>query len=102
MTVKELKEMIDNGEDFQLIDIRQPEEREMANIGGKHIMMGEIPERLDEISKTEKVVLYCRSGRRSGIMLEFMRYAYGYTNLINLEGGILAWAEEIDPSIEPY
>lgn len=99
ITVCELKEMIDNKEDFQLIDVREEHEYEAANINGKLIPMGEIPSRLDEISKEKKVIVQCRSGARSANVIGFLEQNFGFTNLSNLEGGIMAWAREIDDSL---
>jgi len=91
VTVNELKQMIDNQEDFQLIDVREPNEYESDNIDGLLISLGEIPERFNEISKVKKVVIHCRSGMRSANAINFLETQHGYTNLYNLEGGILAW-----------
>lgn len=100
ITVNELKEMIDNNESFQLIDVREVHEYEMANINGLLIPLGEIPSRVGEISKDVKVILQCRSGVRSANALNYLEQNEGYTNLYNLEGGIMAWAREIDDSLE--
>jgi rhodanese-related sulfurtransferase len=100
ITVTELKEMFDNKEDFQLIDVREEAEYENANINGTLIPLGEIPSRYNEISKDKKVIIQCRSGVRSANALNYLEQNLGYTNLYNLEGGIIAWAREIDHSIE--
>ncbi len=99
ITVSELKKMIDNKDDFQLIDVREEYEYENANINGVLIPMGEIATRLDEISKDKKVIIQCRSGARSANVIGFLEQNYGFTNLYNLEGGIMAWANEIDDSL---
>jgi len=100
MTVSELKEIIDNNEDFQLIDVREEHEYEQANINGLLIPMGEITSRFEEISKDKKVIIQCRSGVRSANVLAYLEQNLGYTNLYNLEGGIIAWAREIDQSLD--
>jgi rhodanese-related sulfurtransferase len=100
INVTELKSMFDNNEDFQLIDVREEAEYENANINGTLIPLGEIPSRHDEISKDKKVIMQCRSGVRSANALNFLEQNYGYTNLYNLEGGIIAWAREIDDSLD--
>ena len=100
INVTELKEMFDNNEDFQLIDVREEAEYENANINGTLIPLGEIPSRYEEISKDKKVIMQCRSGVRSANALNFLEQNYGYTNLYNLEGGIIAWAREIDDSLD--
>jgi adenylyltransferase/sulfurtransferase len=98
VTVLELKAMIDNGDDFVLIDVREPFEFEEANINGILIPMGEVTERLSDIPKDKLVVVHCRSGARSANVINYLTQNEGYTNLANLKGGIKAWAAEIDPS----
>lgn len=102
VSVSELKEMMDNGADFQLIDVREPNEAEIAEIGAELIPMGEIPSNLDKISKSKKVIIHCRSGARSGNIVRFLEQNHGFDNVYNLKGGILAWADEIDPTITKY
>ncbi len=102
ITVQELKTQLDNGEDIQLIDVRENNEREFTNIGGDHIVMSSIVENINKINKEKEVVIYCRSGSRSGQVVNFLETNHGFQNLINLKGGILAWAEEIDNSIKKY
>ncbi|HWB62308.1 MAG TPA: rhodanese-like domain-containing protein [Chitinophagales bacterium] len=101
-TVIELKEMIDGGVDFQLIDVREPNEYEICNLKGELIPMGEVPESVGKISKEKVVVIHCRSGARSGRICSYLEENHGYTNLYNLRGGILAWANEIDPAMPTY
>jgi rhodanese-related sulfurtransferase len=101
-TVEELKAMLDNKEDFQLIDVREEYEFEICNLNGRLIPMGEVPQRTDEISKDKPVVIHCRSGKRSGDIVNYLETNLGYTNLYNLQGGILAWADRIDSSMEKY
>lgn len=99
ITVKELKKKMDAGDDIQVIDIREDWEVEAANFGAQHIPMGELPNQLDKIAKDKPVVLHCRSGARSGRMVEFLEKNHDFDNLYNLTGGIKAWAAEIDPSL---
>ncbi len=101
MTVKELKQRIDAGEDVQLIDVREPYEYQIAQIGGKLIPQNDVPQRLHEIDREREVVVHCRSGARSQKIAEFLKQA-GYPNVANVAGGILAWADEIDPSVQKY
>jgi adenylyltransferase/sulfurtransferase len=101
VTVTELKQMLDNKEDFQLVDVREPHEADIAQIGGELIPMGEVMSNLDRISKDKKVVIHCRSGARSGTICKALE-SQGYNNVYNLKGGILAWSSEIDPSIPKY
>jgi len=102
ISVQELKEMMDNHEDFQLIDVREDFEYEMSNLGGKLIPLGGILIEADQVAKDKPVVVMCRSGRRSAAAIMQLEQQFGFTNLANLQGGILAWAEDIDPSIEVY
>ena len=102
ITVQELKSMMDNKEDFQLIDVRELHEVETASIGGENIPMGEIINNIDRIDKNKPVVIHCRSGSRSGNVVNLLSKQYGFSNLYNLQGGILAWSDQIDPSIPKY
>lgn len=102
ITVQELKEMMDKGEDFQLIDVREDFEYEMSNLGGTLIPLGGILIEAEQIAKDKPVVVQCRSGKRSAAAIMQLEQQLGYTNLYNLQGGILAWADEIDPSIQVY
>ena len=101
-SVSELKAMIDSGEDFQLIDVREPNEFELCNIKGTLIPMNQVPDHLAEISKDKTVVIHCKSGGRSGRIIQYLEETQGYQNLYNLKGGILAWADEIDHSMPKY
>ncbi len=94
ITVQELKQKLDNGEDFIFIDVREPHEYSEFNIGAKLIPLGEIPMRMDEFEahKEDEIIVHCRSGARSGVAQELFRRA-GYTNVRNVTGGILAWYE---------
>lgn len=98
-TVQELKAMIDNKEDFQLIDVREEHEFETANLGAELIPLGQILEQSDRVSKTKPVIIHCRSGARSGAAILELEKKGNFTNLYNLKGGILAYAREIDPSL---
>ena len=102
VTVQELKKLLDSKADFQLIDVREPHEFDICNLNAELIPQAEIPHRVEEISKTKQVVLHCRSGARSGNMVQWLEKNYGFTNLYNLKGGILAWAKEIDPTMPTY
>ena len=102
VTCSELKKMIDNKEDFQLIDVREEHEVEIASIGGELIPMGDVIDNLNKISKDKKVVIYCRSGNRSGVIANMLETEHGLKNIYNLKGGILAWADTIDSSVTKY
>jgi sulfur-carrier protein adenylyltransferase/sulfurtransferase len=101
ITVSELKKMRDEKHDFQLIDVREEHELEICEIGGEHIPMGDVMENLDKVSKTKQVVIHCRSGARSGAICQALE-TQGYSNVYNLKGGIIAWANEIDTSLTKY
>jgi rhodanese-related sulfurtransferase len=101
ISVQELKEKIDKGEDFQLIDVREDFEYETSNLGGVLIPLGGILIETDKIAKDKDVVIMCRSGKRSAMAIMQLEQQ-GFTNLYNLYGGILAWAEDIDPSLDVY
>ena len=100
ITVAELQKLRESGADFQLIDVREEHEYEMANLGGKLIPLGTLQAHVDEIRRDCPVVIHCRSGARSGAAIVDLETRHGFTNLSNLKGGILAWAREIDPSLQ--
>jgi len=101
LTVKELKRRMDAGEDVQLIDVREPFEYQIAQIGGKLIPQNDVPNRLAEIDREREVIVQCKSGGRSQRVAEFLQQA-GYPRVVNLAGGITAWSDEIDPRVPKY
>ncbi|MCK5699938.1 MAG: molybdopterin-synthase adenylyltransferase MoeB [Cyclobacteriaceae bacterium] len=102
MAVEELKEMIDSGKsDFQIVDVRESYEYEIGNLGGLLIPLGDIENRMDEISFSGKTVFLCRSGIRSQRAIEKLQ-KLGFKKLYNLRGGVLEWAEKIDNSFPKY
>lgn len=99
ITVQELKEMIDEGKEPFLLDVREPAEHAAVHLESTLVPLGELPLRVDEIEPhrdEELVVVYCRSGARSARAVQFL-HAHGFTNVRNLKGGLLAWKREIDP-----
>lgn len=102
VTVVELKAMRDNNEPHQLIDVREQAEVDTASIGGEHIPMGLIVANIDKISRDVPVVIHCRSGGRSGAIVDALEKRFGFTNVYNLKGGISAWSNEIDPAVPLY
>lgn len=93
ITVEQLKARLDNGEKPVMIDVREADEVAHGMIpGAVHIPMGEIPDRLNEISQQDEVIFICRSGNRSGKVCEYLQ-SLGYERPVNLTGGMLAWAE---------
>ena len=101
VTPIELKKMMDAHEDFQLIDVREEYEADICNIGGKLIPMGDVMQHVDEIAKDKKVVVHCRSGKRSATVIQMLE-PQGFNNLYNLKGGILAYADDVDPKLAKY
>ena len=101
VTCSELKRMQESGADFHLIDVREEYETEIATIGGELIPMGEVMDSLDKISKEKQVVVYCRSGNRSGSIVNALE-KMGFSNVYNLKGGILAWTDEVDNTLTKY
>ncbi len=102
ISVEELKELKESGSDFQLIDVREPHEYDICNLEGELIPMGQVPNNVDKIDKEKQVILYCRSGKRSADVIAWLEKNHNLTNLYNLQGGILAWARDIDPEMETY
>ena len=88
------------GEAFQLIDVREPYEAEACSIGGTLIPLGEVVERCEEIRRDIPVVVHCKSGARSAAVINALSSRYGYTNLINLKGGIMAYGREVAPGLD--
>jgi adenylyltransferase/sulfurtransferase len=101
ITVTEFKKLQDENAEYQLIDVREDHELEICEMGAEHIPMGDVMDNLDKISKTKQVIIHCRSGARSGTICKALE-AEGYNNVYNLKGGIIAWATEIDPTMEKY
>ena len=91
ITAAELKALIENKNDFQLIDVREPEEHEEFNIGGELIPLGEIIQHAEKITVTKPVIIYCRKGIRSQIAIQRLQEKFSFNNLINLVGGTEAW-----------
>ena len=101
LSVKELKQRIDGGEDVFILDVREPYEYQIAQIGGKLIPQNDVPQRLSEIPRDREIIVQCRSGARSQKIAEFLKQS-GYSQVANLAGGILAWSDEIDPKVQKY
>ena len=101
ITVKELKQKMDDGEDINVLDVREPHEYEVANIGVKLIPLGELPRRLAEFDQNEDFAIHCKTGGRSAKAVKLLQDA-GFGNAYNVKGGINAWSEEIDPSVPKY
>jgi rhodanese-related sulfurtransferase len=102
LSPKELKRKLENGEQLTLIDVREQDEREIASLGGDLIPMSTVLDNLGRIPREGTVVVYCRSGGRSGKVVEALQQQCGYTNLWNLDGGILRWSDDVDSSVQKY
>src|SRR5438067_7912028 len=99
--VEELKKRLDRGDDIYVLDVREPHEYDICNIGGHLIPLGELPNRVNELDTSKEIVAHCRSGMRSAKAVNFLRQA-GFKKVHNLAGGILAWADRVDPSMPKY
>ena len=97
ITIQELKERMDKGEQLNLFDVREPHEFEEFNIGARLIPLGEIPNQLDQLAslKNEEIIVHCRSGARSGNAKLFLM-DNGFTNVRNVLGGMLAWRDAFE------
>src|SRR5690606_19192958 len=104
ITPAQLRQRLETGEPLQLIDIREPFEWNIANLGehgARLVSLGDLPDAMDDLDRDQDIVLYCRTGSRSQQALEYMR-ANGFERIVHLRGGITAWANEIDPSMPTY
>ena len=101
LSVTDLKRRIDAGEDLFILDVREPFEYQIANIGGKLIPQGEVPQRLNEIDRDREIIVHCKSGARSQRIAEYLKQQ-GYPEVVNVAGGILAWSSQVDPSVPKY
>jgi len=100
--VVELKQKIDRGDKFVLIDVREPHEYKICSIpGSKLIPLGEFPQHVGEFNPEDDIVIHCRSGMRSAKACNVLRQA-GFEHVRNVVGGILAWADKVDPSVPKY
>ena len=101
MTPRELKTRLDRGDDLYILDVREPHEYQICNIKGHLLPLGELPRRVHELDSSREIVAQCRSGKRSAEAVDFLRKA-GFRKIHNLKGGILAWSDEVDPSVPKY
>src|ERR1700686_5125891 len=101
ITPRELKARLDRGDDLFILDGREPHEFQICNIKGNLIPLGELPRRVHELDSSREIVAHCRSGKRSAEAVYFLRKA-GFRKILNLKGGILAWSDEVDPSVPKY
>jgi adenylyltransferase/sulfurtransferase len=101
MQVEELKRRLDAGDDLYVLDVREPHEYQICNIGGHLIPLGDLPKRVNELDSSREIVAHCRSGVRSAKAVGFLQQA-GFKKVHNLAGGILAWADRVDPKMPKY
>ena len=102
-TATELKQRLDNGEDIQIVDVREPHEVAIAKIPNSiHIPLGQVVNRMSEIDPNKEAVVHCKMGGRSARAIMALKQSGFNGNLINLKGGITAWSNEVDPSVPKY
>jgi len=101
ISVTDFKRKKDKGEDIYLLDVREPHEYQIANLGGHLIPLGDLPNRVSELDSSREIVVHCKMGGRSQKAAEFLHQA-GFRKIQNLAGGITAWSEQIDPSVPKY
>ncbi len=98
---EELKKRLDAGNDIFILDVREPHEYQICNLGGYLIPLGDLPARMNELDSSREIVAHCRSGVRSAKAVTLLRQA-GFGKVKNLGGGILAWSDKVDPSVPKY
>ena len=101
MTPEELKQRLDAGDDLFVLDVREPNEYQICNIGGHLIPLNDLPKRVGELDSSREIVVHCKMGGRSAKAVDFLKQA-GFTRVHNLAGGINAWAERVDPKVPKY
>lgn len=102
ISAAELKAKFDRRDKFVLVDVREPYEYDICRIPGSRLIpLGQLPSRMSELDSADEIVLQCKSGARSARALKLLQEA-GFEKLWNVEGGIAAWADEVDPSVPKY
>ncbi|HEV7842502.1 MAG TPA: rhodanese-like domain-containing protein [Pyrinomonadaceae bacterium] len=103
ITATELKERLDRGDSIQIIDVREPNEYEVARIPDSRLIpLKDVLNRMDEIDPERETVVHCKGGGRSARAIEALRRAGFQGKLLNLKGGITAWSNEVDPGVPKY
>ena len=102
ITAKEMYDWQVKGEKFQLIDVREPHEYEIVNIGAELIPLGQVLDHADRIDRDRKVVIHCKMGGRSAKAIRELEEKFGFDNLYNLKGGILSYIDEVNPQLTKY
>jgi molybdopterin/thiamine biosynthesis adenylyltransferase/rhodanese-related sulfurtransferase len=98
---EELKRRLDAGEDIFILDVREPHEYQICNLGGYLIPINDLPKRVNELDSSRQIVAHCKMGGRSAKAVEFLKQA-GFKNVLNLAGGITAWSDKVDPKVPKY
>ena len=101
MTPEELKRRLDAGENLFVLDVREPNEYQICNLGGHLIPLNDLPKRVSELDSNREIVVHCKLGGRSAKAVDFLRQS-GFSKVHNLDGGINAWAERVDPKMPKY
>ena len=101
ITPRDFKARLDRGDDLYVLDVREPHEYQICNLGGHLIPLGDLSRRVNELDSSREIVAHCRSGKRSAEAVEFLQKA-GFRKIWNLKGGILAWSDEVDPNVPKY
>ena len=101
ISVEELKKRLDRGDDLFVLDVREPHEYQISNIGGYLIPLNDLPKRVSELDSSREIVVHCKMGGRSAKAADFLRQS-GFTKVHNLTGGINAWAERVDTKVPKY
>ena len=103
ITATDLKQRLDNGEDIQIVDVREANEVAIGRIpNSTHIPLAQVLNRMEEIDPNRETVVHCKLGGRSAKAIEALQRSGFKGNLLNLKGGITAWSNEVDPSVPKY
>ncbi len=102
ISVIKLREHLTNNNEVAIVDVREPYELEICSIGGQHIPMGEIASRISELDRERTLAFLCKTGNRAEAVANLLMTEYGFSNVTVVKGGIIAWIEEIDNSLESY
>jgi len=101
ITAREMKARLDRGDNLFILDVREPHEFQICNLQGHLIPLGQLTQRVKELDSSREIVVHCRSGKRSAEAIMFLQQA-GFRKLWNLKGGVLAWSDEVDPTMPKY
>lgn len=102
ITPVELKTRLERGDNVFLLDVREPSERNICNIGGELIPKDTVSQNLDRLPRDTDIIVYCRSGGRSQAVAQELKAKHGFLNVSNLSGGMLRWSDDVDPTMSKY